>query len=90
MKIAITGGTGFVGRNIARALAAEGHEAVIIARGHDRTDTSVRNLPHSSLALIGTDDVDKLARAFVGCKAVAHCAGINREIDGQTYQRVHV
>jgi uncharacterized protein YbjT (DUF2867 family) len=32
MKIAVTGGTGFVGRNIARALAGEGHEVALIAR----------------------------------------------------------
>jgi NADH dehydrogenase len=34
--------------------------------------------------------VDALAAAFAGCDAVAHCAGINREIGGQTFQRVHV
>jgi NADH dehydrogenase len=27
---------------------------------------------------------------FAGCKAVAHCAGINREFGQQTYARVHV
>jgi len=31
-----------------------------------------------------------LAAAFSGCDAVAHCAGINREIGAQTYQRVHI
>lgn len=36
------------------------------------------------------NDVDQLAAAFAGCKAVAHCAGINREIGDQTYARVHV
>ncbi len=30
-----------------------------------------------------------LARAFEGCDAVAHCAGINREIGSQTYEAVH-
>lgn len=90
MKIAITGGTGFVGRNIARTLAADGHETVLISRGQDHTDQSIRNLPRSEMALIGIDNVEKLARAFDGCQAVAHCAGINREIGGQTYQRVHV
>ena len=35
-------------------------------------------------------DVDQLTAAFAGCKAVAHCAGINREIGEQTYARVHV
>ena len=36
------------------------------------------------------DDVDQLTAAFDGCKAVAHCAGINREYGDQTYARVHV
>ncbi|MFN8538999.1 MAG: hypothetical protein U0232_16180 [Thermomicrobiales bacterium] len=31
-----------------------------------------------------------MADAFADCDAVAHCAGINREIGQQTYQRVHV
>jgi nucleoside-diphosphate-sugar epimerase len=34
--------------------------------------------------------VEKLAEAFAGCDAVAHCAGINRAIGEQTYERVHV
>jgi NADH dehydrogenase len=33
---------------------------------------------------------EALARAFEGCEVVAHCAGINREISGQTYHRVHI
>lgn len=90
MRIAITGGTGFVGRNIARALAAEGHEVVLIARGRDQTDPSIRQLPHVRFVAIGLDDANQLAEAFTGCDAVAHCAGINREIGGQTYRRVHI
>ena len=38
MRIAITGGTGFVGRHLARLLTREGHEAVLICRGVDRRD----------------------------------------------------
>jgi NADH dehydrogenase len=34
--------------------------------------------------------MDDLTRAFAGCDAVAHCAGINRELGGQTYLRVHI
>jgi len=48
VKIAITGGTGFVGRNIARALAADGHEVALIARGHDHTDPSIQHLQASA------------------------------------------
>jgi NADH dehydrogenase len=31
-----------------------------------------------------------LAEAFAGCTAVVHCAGINRELGNQTYQKVHI
>ncbi len=90
MKIAITGGTGFVGRHLARALATAGHQVVLIARGRDQTDPTVREIPGATLCAIGTDDEAQLAAAFTGCAAVAHCAGINREIGAQTYQRVHI
>jgi NADH dehydrogenase len=90
MKIAITGGTGFVGRNIARALTADGHSVVLIARGQDHTDPTVQHLPGATFVPTTLDDIDTLARVFAGCDAVAHCAGINREIGGATYQRVHV
>ena len=90
MRIAITGGTGFVGRNLARALSAEGHETVLIARGLDCTDPGIRQLHGARFFPIGLDRVDKLAQVLVGCEAVAHCAGINRELGAQTYRRVHV
>ncbi|ERK71065.1 NAD(P)H-binding protein [Leifsonia aquatica] len=72
MRVAITGGTGFVGRHLAERL--DPAETVIISR---RTGVEI-------------DDVDALAAAFAGCDAVAHCAGINRELGDQTFQRVHV
>jgi len=64
MKIAITGGTGFIGRHLARRLAAQGVDVVVLSR---------------------ESPLD-----FRGCDAVAHCAGINREIGNQTYDRVHI
>src|ERR1700761_3509993 len=72
MRVAITGGTGFVGRHLAERLGAS--NAVVISR---RTGVDI-------------DDVDALAKAFEGCDAIAHCAGINREIGDQTFQREHV
>jgi uncharacterized protein YbjT (DUF2867 family) len=90
MKIAITGGTGFVGRHLARELVSRGHEVVLIARGVDKRDEDIRNLPGVSFAPVGTGGVEKLTQAFAGCDGVAHLAGINREIGEQTYRRVHV
>jgi NADH dehydrogenase len=90
LRIAITGGTGFVGRNLARQLTHDGHQVVLLARGLDRTDAEIRHLPAAQFVAIGLDDPAKLAAAFAGCDAVVHSAGINREMDGQTFQRVHV
>jgi uncharacterized protein YbjT (DUF2867 family) len=71
VRVAITGGTGFVGRHLAERL--DPADVVAISR---RTGIDV-------------DDADALAAAFEGCDVVAHCAGINRQIGNQTYQRVH-
>ena len=80
MRIAITGATGFVGSHLATRLVSEGHEVIRIARR-----SSDKAIVQSSLG-----DADQLTAAFADCKAVAHCAGINREIGEQTYARVHV
>ncbi|HET9478722.1 MAG TPA: NAD-dependent epimerase/dehydratase family protein [Pyrinomonadaceae bacterium] len=79
MKVAITGGAGFIGSHLATRLSSEGHEVLRLGR---RSTAEVAN---ASL-----DDVDQLAHAFTGCQAVAHCAGINRETREQTYARVHI
>ena len=83
MKIAITGGTGFVGSHLANRLRSEGHEVVLLARH------ASSNLEAPFVAS-DLSDVEKLQEAFTHCDAVAHCAGINREIGEQTFQRVHV
>lgn len=85
MKIAITGGTGFVGRHLAQYLISLGHEPVLLARGRDR-----RHTPAAPLVPTDLSDPASLAEVIRGCGAIAHCAGINREIGAQTYRRVHV
>lgn len=90
MRIAITGGTGFVGRTLARSLVSEGHQVVLVSRGVDHRDPTTLELPRTIFRPIGLDDPQALARAFAGCDGVAHCAGINREIGLQTYSRVHI
>lgn len=92
MRVAITGGTGFVGGHLASALSAAGHGVVVVARGVDRRPWArdVEGLPGVTVARIGIDDEEALTRAFSGCDAVAHCAGINRETGDSTYAAVHV
>jgi uncharacterized protein YbjT (DUF2867 family) len=82
MRIAITGAAGFIGTHLTHRLESEGHDVVLISRGARQDDDRV----------FATDlsDTSVLRELFRDCKAVAHCAGINREIGNQTYQRVHV
>jgi len=79
MRIAITGANGFVGTHLTHRLESEGHELVLISR-RARKEVVANDL----------SDASALRELFRGCKVVAHCAGINREIGAQTYQRVHV
>src|SRR5882724_5232213 len=90
MKIAVTGATGFVGRHLARSLSYGGHELVLIARGVDGRDRTVRRIHGAKFHSLPVTDEDALVRAFEGCDAIAHCAGINREMGEQTYRSVHI
>jgi len=90
MRVAITGGTGFVGRHLARELTTRGHEVVLIARRIDRRDPSAFAISGAQFFPADLTSVTELSRAFSTCGAVAHCAGINREIGSQTYERVHI
>jgi len=90
MNIAITGGTGFVGSHLAKSLTDNGHSVVLIARGLDKRNETVLNAERTQYKAIGTSDEEKLFDAFAGCDAVAHCAGINRELTHGDYDRIHV
>jgi len=92
VKVAITGGTGFVGGHLAIALAQQGHDTVVVARGIDRRPwaADVLSTPGVSLVMAGLRDEEALQLAFAGCDVVAHCAGINRELGNQRYDAVHV
>jgi NADH dehydrogenase len=75
-RIAVTGGTGFVGRRVIARLEGAGADVISLSR---RTGF---DLSHP--------DPATLRDAIRGCDAVVHCAGINREIGRQTYDAVHV
>jgi len=81
MRIAITGATGFVGAHLTSRLESEGHELLLIAR-RSKNDARFR--------ISDLSDTEQLQELFTGCEAVAHCAGINRELGEQTFARVHV
>jgi nucleoside-diphosphate-sugar epimerase len=88
MKVAITGGTGFIGRHLARDLVSRGHEVILIARGQYKRNT--QPVEGTSLLSLDTNDTENLTRAFDGCDAVVHCAGTSVEDSKQTFHRLHV
>ena len=90
MKVAITGGTGFVGSHLLDRLHEDGHEVVLVARGAREPAFDARELEGTRFVAASVTDAAALRETFAGCDAVAHLAGINRERGAQTYERVHV
>lgn len=77
MKVFITGATGYVGSNVARALAAAGHE--ILALAH--RDGAREELTEQGYETVTGDltDPDSLARAGRSADATVHTANTNDE-----------
>lgn len=73
MKVLLTGGTGFLGKNVARALAAGGHSLRVLAR----ETSQLCGLPEAAEVVRGdVTDAASLRRAAEGCGAVLHMAAL--------------
>jgi uncharacterized protein YbjT (DUF2867 family) len=85
VRVAVTGGSGFVGIHTVRALKNAGHEVVVIARG------TVRQPKGERVTFVRADvtSAPALASAFAGCDAVVHLVAVIRERGRQTYDRVN-
>ena len=71
MKIAVTGGTGMVGRFVVAELLAAGHDVVALAR----PDSVLDGFATAPAWLTGTlEDAGALTRLLAGCDALVHCA----------------
>jgi len=83
MTVAVTGGTGFVGREVVGRLLGEGHRVRVVSRGV-RPPAATPEWVRGSVL-----DLDSLPSAFLGCDAVIHLVGIISEVGDQTFDRVH-
>ena len=90
MKVFVTGGTGFVGREILGQLLSAGHQVRVLVRDGSQDKLSGhRNLE----AHVGdVTDAASLVGALDGCDAVIHLVGIIREFPGRgvTFKKMHV
>lgn len=73
MRVFVTGGTGFIGHYVVRALLEKGHEVVIATR-HPNKVPSLRSQPSVSFVEASLTDFDKLAKGLEGCDACIHIA----------------
>ena len=84
MRVAIAGGSGFVGRHVVEALRARGHVVIVLARGRRGLPLGAELVPcdlaHEALPVGALD----------GCDALVNLAGIKREEGTQTFEAVHV
>jgi uncharacterized protein YbjT (DUF2867 family) len=93
MRVLVLGGTGFIGRHVAAALAARGHEVCIGTRHPAR---AVRRLPPALRSCeLREVHFERLAKrgdwhvVVAGCHAVVNAVGILRPRGAATYERVH-
>lgn len=83
MRVAVAGGTGFLGRAVVRRLLADGCAVVVLAR---------RAAASAGVAAVAVDvagDAGGVAAALAGCDALVNLVGIKRAAPGQDFVRAH-
>lgn len=93
MRILITGGTGFVGREVAAELLRGGHDVVLLVRPGSEGKVLPPQGPYRRASTAPGDVLDptSLLEAIRGCDAVIHLVGIIREFPkkGITFDQLH-
>jgi len=90
MRIAVLGGTGFVGHNLSERLVRAGHEVRILTR-HAERHRDLLVLPSAQVIEADVHNPAVLKREFQGLNAVVNLVGILNEAgrDGKGFERVH-
>lgn len=84
-RIALTGGTGFVGTHMSRALSRAGHEVRLLARHRPPPQLS----EGAGWRRADVVDGEGLADGMRGCDAAVNLVAVIRERGGQTFERVN-
>lgn len=90
MKVFVTGGTGFVGREVLRQLVAAGHGVRVLVR--PGAEKKLAMLDKIEIHHGDATEPHTLNGALAGCEAIIHLIGIIREFPGRgiTFERLHV
>lgn len=87
-KVALIGGSGFVGRHLTHRLRNQGHQCRVLTR-HPHRHAELRL--SAELVQANPYDPRALAQALQGCDAVVHLVGILNPVSGkQGFREVHV
>ena len=82
MKVAITGGTGTLGRALIRRLLADGHERVVsISRDEVKAEALQKEFedhPNLRVFLGDVRNAERLKQAFYDCEVVIHAAALKK------------
>jgi UDP-glucose 4-epimerase len=79
MRVAVTGGAGYIGSTLIKNLLAEGHSVSSIDNGATGGYTRLEHLKSAKLRLIDGDirDAESLDDAFKGADAIVHAAALS-------------
>ena len=87
-SIALLGGSGFLGRAIARQLAQAGYQVKILTRSAHRAQ-ALTVLPQVQVIEIGPESAS-LSEALLGCSAAVNLVGILHESGSAQFDEVHL
>ena len=89
MRVAIIGGTGFVGGYLVEALLAAGHQPRLLVR--PGSESKVSQAERCQLVTGSLSDAESIRKTVDQCDAVIYNAGILREIprQGITFENIH-
>ena len=89
--VAVLGGSGFVGRHVCHALAAEGYRVRVATRDRERAKTQLILLPTMDLADVNVHDPAQLSTFVHGADAVINLVGVLHQGGGNgSFEQAHV
>ena len=89
MKIAVIGGSGFVGRHLANELVNQLREVIVLTRVREHAQSLIL-LPTVLVVEVDARDVDALTRATHEADAVINLVGIRYETSKMRFEGIHV